>query len=356
MKKLHLKDLKERVRVDDSFLVAKKETGVSKAGKPYLNLKFMDRTGEVEARVWDDAEAIGRGFEKGDVARVRGHVVSYQGKLQLNVAGVTALSNGEFNMRDYLPATERDPEEMIKELDGVISAVGDKHIKGLLTAVFKDSELRGLFMTAPAAKAMHHPRLGGLIEHVLSLCKLGEFVSSHYRQLNRDLLTAGLILHDIGKIYELSYDGPFDYTDEGRLIGHITMGVEMVEAKIKEVPDFPRETSMLLKHMLLSHHGYLDFGSPKRPKTLEATALYYLDDLDAKMDSISSLIEKEGGRGNWTEFHRLYERFIYKGAPGSPGAEALGEKEDRVEKGKEGKGEKGKVGKKEPDLFGKDGG
>ncbi|MBI5599383.1 MAG: HD domain-containing protein, partial [Deltaproteobacteria bacterium] len=205
---------------------------------------------------------------------------------------------------------------------------------GLVAGIFSRPGVRDLFMIAPAAKAMHHPYLGGLLEHTLSLCVLGRFISTHYNGVNRDLLTAGLILHDIGKIYELSYSKSFDYTDEGRLLGHITMGIELVDSRIREMPGFPRDLAALIKHMLLSHHGYLEFGSPKRPKTLEAMLLYYLDDLDAKTNAIQSLIgvngaavgEKKGGAGRWTDYQRLLERYIYKGVYPAVGQEGKGEK------------------------------
>ena len=313
-KNVYAKDIKEGDRVETSFLVIKKETGMSKTGKAYLNLKLRDSTGDLEARVWDNAEAVGECFSKDDVVAIKGSAISYQGKIQVNVSEARTILAEKCDVRDYLPCSKRTPEAMMTELDSIISDMGDRHLKRLMKDIFSDAEVRGRFMTAPAAKTMHHPYLGGLIEHVLSLCAIGRFVASHYEGINKDLLLSGAILHDIGKIYELSYARTFDYTDEGRLLGHITIGVELVDSKINAIADFPRRLGVLLKHMLVSHHGHLEFGSPKRPKTLEAMALYFLDDFDAKMNSMQSLIKSEAGTGDWTDYQRALERYIYKGS------------------------------------------
>lgn len=326
-KTVYIKDIREKTNVSGPFLVTKKETGISKSGKPYLNLKIMDSTGELDARVWEDAEAISRTFQKDDVIDVRGFAVAYQNSIQVNVTGAAVLSPNDYSIRDFLPASKEDPAVMLKELDAIIGGVKDVHLNGLLSAIFADAEIRARFASAPAAKAMHHPYLGGLIEHVLSICGLAGGVSAHYgNSLNKDLLLTGAILHDIGKIYELSYQRSFDYTDEGRLLGHITIGVELIDKKLSAMPDFPPELSMLLKHMLLSHHGQLEFGSPKRPKTLEALVLSYLDDLDAKVNAMNGLmlsgadIRKETG-SNWSAYQRIFERCIYtKGVHSSLGS------------------------------------
>ncbi len=313
MKKIFITDIKQGERVRDTFLVSKKETGVSKTGKPYLSLRFCDNTGELEARVWDDAEAIGANFDLNDVVKVTAHATSYRGMVQLNVTSVTKSAPGEYKIGDYLPASERDADEMMAEVDLAVSQMTDTHLRALLTAMLSDPDLRPRFMLAPAAKAMHHPFISGLLEHVASLCKLGELVCSHYKKLNKDLLTAGLILHDIGKIYELSYDRSIGYTDEGRLIGHITIGVELIDDWIKKTPEFPDKLAMLLKHMILSHHGILEYGSPKRPKTLEALVLHFLDDMDAKVNTFETLIYGDSGQGDWSDYQRLLERYVYKG-------------------------------------------
>ncbi len=344
MKKVFIRDIKEKDHIGDSFLVARKDTGISKSGKPYLNLKIIDSSGEMDARVWDDAEEAAKKFQKDDVCLIKGFAVAYLGGLQISVTDIRRLPEDGYSIRDYLPSSKRDPVDMASELDGTIARVTNRHLKALLTSIFNDPEIRRRFLIAPAAKAMHHPYVGGLVEHTLSMCGLAEKVSGHYCQgcnpktgVNKDLLTAGALLHDIGKIYELSYQRSFDYTDEGRLLGHITIGVELVDEKIREASGFPRELAVLLKHMILSHHGQLQFGSPKRPKTTEAMILSYLDDMDAKVAAVSALGANPMETGsNWTAYQKIFERAIYKGgvpsdeeAPadndieGAPGFEAV---------------------------------
>ncbi len=320
MKKIFLKDIKEKSPVSDSFLVTKKETGVSKTVKAYLNLRLMDSTGEVEARVWDNAETLARSFDCDDVVKVRAFGVSYQGRVQLNVSDIYALKEGEYSLRDYLPASKKDPDEMMRKLDGVIAGMQDVNVRALLTAIFVDPEIRERFKMAPAAKAMHHPYLGGLVEHVLSLCSLVDVVAAHYtgeydKPVHKDLLMAGAILHDVGKIYELEYARSFGYTDPGKLIGHITIGVDLVDKKIRGLDSFPEELAMHLKHLLLSHHTLLEYGSPKRPKTLEAVLLGFLDDMDAKVNSIMSIMDKTPEGEHWSPFQRMFERAIYVKRP-----------------------------------------
>jgi len=315
LKKKLIKDIKEKDSVVGPFLVVRKETGISKSGKAYLNLKFMDSTGEIEARVWDDAEELARGFNKNDVVSIKGFAVAYQGGVQLNVSAVKALAEGSYSLRDFLPSSERDQASLEAELDSTLASIKDRHLKALMDSIFTDTEIRAKFLIAPAAKAMHHPYLGGLAEHVFSICGLADKVSSHYgATVNRDLLLAGAMLHDIGKIYELTYERAFDYSDEGRLLGHITMGVELIDRKLASLADFPRELAVLLKHMILSHHGQLEFGSPKRPKTIEAIILSYLDDLDAKVNTVRALLNGKAEGSNWTPYQKLFERYIYTGA------------------------------------------
>ena len=313
MKKVFVKDIKEKDHVAESFLVTKKDIGISKSGKPYIILRLMDSTGTLEARAWENADALKELFNVDEVCRVKGYAVSYQGACQINVTDIRSLPPEQYSIREYLPASEREPAEMMEELEAVLAGLGDVNIKALLKLMFDDPDVKERFMLAPAAKMMHHSYLGGLLEHVLSMCGLADKVAAHYKGvIDRDLLTAGAILHDIGKIYELEYRKSFGYTDEGRLIGHITMGIELVDAKIKEIAGFPPELAMNVKHLMLSHHGHLEFGSPKRPKTIEAVVLYYLDDLDAKVNAISTLIAVDDGQ-RWSPYQRMFERPIFKG-------------------------------------------
>jgi len=315
MKELFAANVKEHDAIEDLFLVKGKNLSVGKTGKPYLVVSLMDKTGDLEGRVWDDAEKISQNFEIDDFVTVKGRVSSYMGKLQLKISSVTRVDDNEVSLEDFLPSSVVLPDEMFSHLAGIIETVEDPFIKKLLLSLLEDKELSQGLKNAPAAKGMHHVYIGGLLEHVLSLCRLINLVSAHYgERINRDLLLAGAIFHDIGKTRELSYKRSFGYTDEGRLVGHITIGVEILDGLIRSIDGFPSELSILLKHMILSHHGEYEYGSPKRPKTLEATMLSYLDDLDAKVNSIQSLIDGENGNGtNWTGYHRLFERYIYKG-------------------------------------------
>ena len=334
MKRVFLKDIKDRDRIEEIFLVTKKDMPISRSGKPYLNLKLMDKTGEMEGRVWDNAERLSGNFKKNDFILIKGSAVLYQGVVQLNISSIKKYPDEEVDLENFLPTAARNGDEMLDDLTAIINNMENRYLRELLMLFVNDEEIRSLWKKAPAAKGMHHVYLGGLLEHALSLSKLALDVVKHYnsaeatlleeeastddlshpsRGINEDLLVSGAILHDIGKIYELSYDKSFDYTDEGRLLGHITIGIEMIGKKVSQVPDFPRELATLLKHLILSHHGHLAFGSPKRPKTVEAVMLHYLDDMDSKIQSIQSLIKKDNSDSNWTGYHRLYERCIYKG-------------------------------------------
>jgi len=326
MKKIFIKNIKERDRINDVFLVARKDMGISKAGKPYLNLRFMDSTGAMDARAWDNAEALAREFDTGDIVKARGFALSYRGVIQLNVSAIEKVPEGQSSPADFLPSSRLKPEEMIKDLDKVISTLKDPAIKALLEAIFQDPDVRQRFQIAPAAKAMHHAFIGGLIEHVLSICAVVDFVAAHYTkdiEINRDLLMAGAILHDIGKIYELSYVSSFDYTDQGKLIGHITMGVELVNKKAATIAGFPEQMRMAINHLILSHHGVLEYGSPKRPKMAEAILLSFLDDMDAKVAALRVMREDCAEGAAWTSYQRMFERPIYMGLMG----ERTGEEE-----------------------------
>jgi len=316
MKETYAAEIKEHEHVEDIFLVKDKKLAVGKTGKSYLVVALMDKTGEVEGREWNDAERFSTLFKADDFVRVKGVVVSYMGKLQLKITNIKKVDDGAVNPEDFSPVSKRGFDEMLSELKEILESIEDKYLLKLMLSIVNDKSLCEALKRAPAAKAMHHVYLGGLLEHILSLCSLINNVCAHYNSdekiVNRDLLITGAILHDIGKTRELSYSRSFGYTDEGRLLGHITIGVEMVEEKIRKIENFPRQLSVLLKHMILSHHGQYEYGSPKRPKTMEATILSYLDDLDAKVNSVQSFIEKErNSETNWTSYHRLFERNIY---------------------------------------------
>lgn len=313
MTKIFVSEIGDRSQVDAVFLVKEKNTSLARNGKPYLALQLMDKSGEIEARVWENVESFGALFEKDDFIRVKGKATIYLAKMQLIVSDLARIAESEVNLADFLPEGDRDEAEMLVELASLVESCADENIRRLLEAFFDDPAFLDLYRMAPAAKGMHHVYLGGLLEHSLSVAALVDRIMPLYPELNRDLLVAGALLHDVGKVREMTYVRSFDYTDEGKLLGHISIGVEMIQEKISRLENFPVEMAMLLKHMILAHHGQYEYGSPKRPKTIEATVLNYLDDLDSKINGIRTHMRKEtSNRSRWTGYHRLYDRYFYK--------------------------------------------
>ncbi|MDD5168220.1 MAG: HD domain-containing protein [Syntrophales bacterium] len=315
MKKLsYINTIKAGDKISDFFLVAEKNSAFSQKGAPYLNLRLKDKTGELDGKVWDNVAELEKVFKKGDIVYLQSRAVSYKNIIQLSVLGARRVDLSEIDLADYFPAAQGDVDEMYNALMDFAQKVKNPPLRKLLDAFFKDEKISALFKRAPAAKGFHHSYIGGLLEHTLSVTRLLDHAISHYQGLNADLILTGGILHDIGKLYEFSYDGLVDYTNEGRLIGHIVMGVEMVDAKIAAIEEFPGNLAMELRHILLSHHGVLEFGSPKRPKTLEALIVHQMDDLDAKVNAFREHIKDANeNESDWTPFHRLLERFIFKG-------------------------------------------
>ena len=310
--KTYLNEIKENDHVESFFLVKEKSSGITKTGSTYLRLKLVDRSGDMEGRVWTSAESLAQSFEKDDFVRVTGKAVSFQEHLQLNVTHIERVSEEEILFSDFFPMTEKDIEEMFQSLLEVSREIRNPHLSRLLQLFWEDESFVKLFKIAPASKWLHHNYLGGLLEHTLSLARLVLENVSHYTGLNLDLLLAGSILHDFGKVDELSYHRSLDYSDEGRLLGHIILGIERVEDKIRQLPDFPKDLSTLLKHLLLSHHGQYNWGSPKRPMILEAVMLHFLDDMDAKITGIQQFIKKEVPEGSrWSAYHRMFEQSFY---------------------------------------------
>jgi 3'-5' exoribonuclease len=311
MKALYASNIQDNQAVDSLFLVSAKNHGVTKGGNSYLVLKLLDRSGEIEGRVWDRADDLGRGFDKNDFVRVRGQALLYQGKVQIRVQDVMRVDENQIAAEDFLPRSSFDPDAMLEALQTILREIKNPHLLALAESFFADNELMHLLKRAPGAKTIHHPFLSGLLEHTLSLLKLILKVVENYNGVDVDLLLMGGFLHDIGKVYEFSYERAVEYTDAGQLLGHLVMEVEMVDQKIANIPEFPPELAMLVKHMLVSHHGAYEFGSPKLPQTLEAVMLHSLDDLDGKIQAIQSLPDKEPG-SKWTAFHRAYGRSFYR--------------------------------------------
>ncbi|MDY6970982.1 MAG: HD domain-containing protein [Thermodesulfobacteriota bacterium] len=309
---LWVKDIKEEDSVRGCYLVKGKKMGTTRRSTPFISLTLADRTGEIEAKVWDRAEEFSSVFREGDVVELEGHAGSYRGQIQITVSGLRPV-RGEMDPDIFLESTPMDPSEMMKSLRHSLREVKDAHLRTLNESFLNDREFVSLFKKAPAAKRFHHNYLGGLLEHTLSVCRLTKQVAEHYPQLDCDLLLTGAFLHDIGKIKELACHLKFDYTDEGRLLGHVMLSVTMVEEKITEAKDFPRDLAIRLKHLILSHHGEYEFGSPKRPKFLEAFALHLVDDLDAKINGLGRFMERDRQEGAWTDYNRLFGRYFLKG-------------------------------------------
>ena len=316
MEKIFINQLKKGQAIESIFLVREKSLTRTKTGNPYLSLRLSDRTGEIEGRIWENALDFGALFAKDDFIKVRAEVDEFQGTLQLRILKLRKCEETEVLVDDFLPRTPLNIEKMFSEVKAIASGVQQPHLQKLLEAFFADEDLVKKFKMAPAAKAVHHVYIGGLLEHTLSVVQLILLIGPRYKGVNQDLLITSGILHDMGKVAELSFGRAFDYTDPGRLLGHIILTVEMVEQKITAIPEFPATLAMLLKHNLLSHHGEYAFGSPKLPMTLEALLLHHLDDLDAKVNVFLSWIEKEkDDPSRWTSYHKLFDRFIYKPEP-----------------------------------------
>jgi 3'-5' exoribonuclease len=312
LKQIYVDQIRERDQIDTLFLVRDKIMAMAKNGKPYMTLKLMDRTGEVEARVWDRVDEFSRLFERDDFVRVSAKANVYMGKMQIVVQNVQRVAEESVDLGDFLPVSGRDPQQMQAELQQLLGTLNDPWLAQLLRAFFDDADFFKRYSQAPAAKAMHHVFLGGLLEHSLAVAALASDVAARYPQADRNLLIAGALLHDVGKVAELSYERSFNYTDEGKLLGHIMIGVEMIEEQIRKIDGFPPMLGTLLKHLLLSHHGQYEYGSPKRPKTLEAVILNFIDDLDSKINGIQTHIDRQPDReSDWTNYHRLYDRYFY---------------------------------------------
>ena len=313
MKSPYVDTLVPNDSVTAHFLVLTKEIRQKKSGEPYLALHLADRSGEIEAKMWDNVAEVMDTFERDDFVKVKGLVQVYQNRSQFTVHRLRRLEEHEIDFADYFPCSEFDAEEMFAELQGTIAGFSNPHLKALLNLVFSDSELVTRYKTAPAAKNIHHACRGGLLEHVLSLTKLCKLLAGHYKGIDLDLLLTGAMLHDIGKVDELTYERSFGYSAEGQLLGHIVIGMRMVGEKIAQVPDFPPKLRTLLEHMIISHHGELAFGSPKVPLFAEAMMLHQLDNLDSKMEAMKNAIKRDNQvAGEFTGWVNSLERSLLR--------------------------------------------
>ncbi len=313
-----IRDIRENDRVSGCYLVREKKMGTTRRGDPFLTLVLSDRTGELAAKIWDDAERLSSLFSEGDVVAVEGIAGSYRGRIQVTVSRLKPVE-GEADPGIFYETAPQDPSRMMASLKKILRGIENTHMRRLVDRFLADRSFISRFRRAPAAKNFHHGYVGGLLEHTLSVCRLADLMAGHYPALDRDLLVTGAFLHDIGKIRELRFDGPIDYTTEGRLVGHVALGAAMLDEKLSGLKDFPEDLAVRLRHLLLSHHGEYDFGSPKRPKFLEAFALHLIDDLDAKMNGLNRFMEKDRQEGAWTDFNRLFGRYFFKERmPGEP--------------------------------------
>lgn len=303
----YIKDYHEGDRVFDIYLCKHKQSAVTKNGKQYENVILQDKTGVIDAKVWDPNSAGIEEFDALDYIEVYGEITSFQGALQVNVKRVRKCREGEYVPADYLPVSKYDIDVMYKELLSFIESIGNKYLKAMLQEMFvKDEAFVKAFKQSSAAKSVHHGFVGGLLEHTLSVTKLCNYYCSTYSLLNRDLLITAAICHDIGKTRELSLFPENDYTDDGQLLGHIVMGTEMVGEAIRRIDGFPAVLAGEIKHCILAHHGEFEYGSPKKPAIVEAVALNFADNTDAKMQTFTELLENTNDQG-WLGYNRLFE-------------------------------------------------
>ncbi|MGB6384097.1 MAG: OB-fold nucleic acid binding domain-containing protein [Terriglobales bacterium] len=290
--------------VTSSFVVASKQVKAKKNGEPYLALVLADRSGQIEAKMWDNVDEFIAIFEQDDFLKVKGLINKYKNRFQLTIHKLRRMEEADIDFTDYLPKTSKDIGELWRTLTEFVATFQNPHLKSLVELFMADAEIAERYRNAPAAKTLHHAYIGGLLDHVVSLFRSCDLMCRNYPQVNRDLLLTGAFLHDIGKIQELSYNRAFSYTTRGQLLGHMIIELELLQAKLAKLPDFPQELKTLLEHMIISHHGQYDFGSPKLPMFPEALMLHYLDDLDSKMEAMRAHFERESGlEGPWTSYN-----------------------------------------------------
>jgi len=300
-------------RVERIMVVARKSWRESVNGR-FLLFQFSDKEGQLKGVLWQVPEWVDREINVNDVVRVQGELKSYQGNIELHIDRIEKLDSGDYDQSLFLPVSSRPLEVMYSEILTVISEMNDPFVKKLLEAIFLNEGFKRSFLVAPAAKSWHHSYMGGLLEHTYDMMRLAMRVAEVYHEADRDLLLAGVLLHDIGKIQELSVTNNIEYSDAGRLMGHITIGVEFVDEYIRGIDDFPDELAVRIKHMILSHHGTLENGSPVLPMTVEAMILHYIDNLDAQVRGTLQVLSKESDRrSRWTDYVRLLDRYIYRG-------------------------------------------
>lgn len=328
--------------ITSSFVVVSKQIKPKKTGEPYLALTLGDRSGQIEAKMWDNVEEVLEAFEQDDFLKIKGLINKYKQRFQLTIHKLRKLGESEIEFADYLPKTTKDIDELWQALSTFVAGFQNPHLKALVQAFMADPQISAAYRNAPAAKTLHHAYIGGLLDHVVSLFRSCDLVCRNYPQINRDVLLTGAFLHDIGKIHELTYNRSFSYTTKGQLLGHMIIELEMLQAKLAQLPGFPEELKTLVEHLIISHHGQYEFGSPKLPMFPEALMLHYMDDLDSKMEAMRAQFERESSLdGAWTSYNASLgrpllntEKFLNggkKATPQEPAEPVSDHHESRVE-------------------------
>ncbi len=319
MIKIFVKDIKDKDLVESVFLVRQKASPLAKNGKPYLALMLADKTGSLDGRMWDNVEGVLPTFQQDDFVRVKGVANLYQKRLQLVISQIEKITKKDVKIEDFLLSSQFDAEVMFKNLMMIVAGIKNKYIKQLITETLEDPEIKPRYMKCPAARSIHHAWVGGLLEHTLSICKIMLFMGTHYENVDVSLLIFGAIFHDIGKLWELDFDTNTSYTNAGKLIGHLVMGAELVERKTKTIKNFPDDLKIVCKHIVLSHHGKLEYGSPKLPQTLEAYIVSSIDELDSKITALQTFMAGEKAKSasaSWSGYSSVFDRYFYLDRPG----------------------------------------
>jgi 3'-5' exoribonuclease len=317
MKEFFISDCSQQENkvITSSFVVVSKQVKPKKTGELYLALTLGDRTGQIEAKMWDNVEELIDAFDQDDFLKIKGLINKYKNRFQLTIHKLRRMQEGEIDFADYLPKTSKNIDELWQTLTDFVSRFENPHLKSLVELFLADPGIAERYRTAPAAKTLHHAYIGGLLDHVVSLFRSCDLLCRNYPQINRDLLLTGAFLHDIGKIHELTYNRSFTYTTRGQLLGHMIIELEMLQAKLEQLPGFPDNLKTLLEHLIISHHGQYEFGSPKLPMFPEALMLHYLDDLDSKMEAMRAHFEREAElEGPWTTYNASLGRPLLNSA------------------------------------------
>jgi 3'-5' exoribonuclease len=301
--------------ITSTFVVVSKQIKPKKSGEPYLALVLGDRSGQVEAKMWDNVEEVLNAFDQDDFLKIKGLLNKYKNRFQITIHKLRKLGDTEIEFADYLPKTTKNIDELWQTLTDFVASFQNPYLRKLVQAFMSDPEIASAYRNAPAAKTLHHAYIGGLLDHVVSLFRSCDLISRNYPQVNRDLLLTGAFLHDIGKIHELAYNRSFSYTTRGQLLGHMIIELEMLNEKVALVPGFPDELKTLIEHLIISHHGQYEFGSPKLPMFAEALLLHYMDDLDSKMEAMRAHFEREADLdGPWTSYNASLGRPLLNSA------------------------------------------